>query len=100
MSYTLLVGGHNCIIAGDFIKKGGGDYCRKMHIVHTTHYMHNIHYIHYMHDTHNIHHIHGIHYIIYIFYIVDLLYIRVYNIEKKKIRYKKTLFTPGYQPIK
>lgn len=21
MSYTLLVGGHNCIIAGDFIKK-------------------------------------------------------------------------------
>ena len=28
MSYTLLVGGHNCIIAGDFIKKGGC-YCRK-----------------------------------------------------------------------
>lgn len=93
MSYTLLVGGHNCIIAGDFIKKAYG-YCRKMHIVHT------VHYIHYIHDTHNIHYIHEIHYIIYIFYIVDLLYIRVYNIEKKKIRYKKTLFTPGYQPIK
>lgn len=103
MSYTLLVGGHNCIIAGDFIKKGGG-YCRKrgrllshkMHIAHTTHCIHNIHciyyihYIHYIHDVHSICYIHEIHYIVYIFYIVDLSYIRVYNIEKKKIRYKKS----------
>ena len=35
-----------------------------------------------------------------LFNIIDLLYIKDYNIEKKKIRYKKTLFTPGYQPIK
>lgn len=101
MSYTLLVGGHNCIIAGDFIKKGGGGYCRKrgmllshkMHIVHITHCIHNIHYIYYIHYIHNVHsirYIHDIHYIVYIFYIVDLSYIRVYNIEKKKIRYKKS----------
>ena len=89
MSYTLLVGGHNCIIAGDFIKKNIRLLSQK-HIVHTTHYMHNMYYIHYIHDIHNIHYMHEIHYIVYIFYIVDLLYIEAYNIEKKKIRYKKS----------
>lgn len=89
MSYTLLVGGHNCIIAGVFIKKSIRLLSRKMHIVHTTHCIHSIHciyYIHYIHDVHSICYIHGIHYIVYIYYIVDLLYIGVYNIEKKKIR--------------
>lgn len=90
MSYTLLVGGHNCIIAGDFIKKSIRLLSHKMHIVHTTHCIHYIYYIHYIHDVYSICYIHEIHYIVYIFYIVDLSYIRVYNIEKKKIRYKKS----------
>lgn len=58
MSYTLLVGGHNCIIAGDFIKKGGG-YCRTKCIL----YISRIVYITY------------ITYIIYIIYIMCIAYV-------------------------
>lgn len=86
MSYTLLVWGHNCIIAGDFIKKAYG-YCRTVCMMCRLYFLYVL-------------YIMCVLYTLYILCILDLKNMTAYNIEKKKIRYKKTLFTQGYQPIK
>lgn len=86
MSYTLLVRGHNCIITGDFIKKAYG-YCRTVCMMCRLYFLYVL-------------YIMCVLYTLYTLCILDLKNMTAYNIEKKKIRYKKTLFTQGYQPIK
>lgn len=73
--HTSCRGGHNCIIAGDFIKKAYG-YCRTVCMMCRLYFLYVLYIMYVL-------------YTLYILCILDLKNMTAYNIEKKKIRYKK-----------